>query len=151
MVKHDQDGALKHVAKNFAKWTQRVARAVTRHKNDADTEEARRRSGSSYGKHGLSAEEIHSRWERQRARRNYYWTMELNRQLEASKPISLEASRKRRKKGESVTPKSWSQMTRDERWWLNELWSGSLLTQLRRAEGKCYKVQAKDFVVDEED
>ena len=42
-------------------------------------------------------------------------------------------------------------MTRDERWWLHELWSGSLLAELRRAEGKCYKVHAKDFVVDEED
>ena len=77
--------------------------------------------------------------------------MELNRQLEASRRIPLEASRKGHKKGESVTPKSWSQMTRDERWWLHELWSGSLLAELRRAEGKCYKVHAKDFVVDEED
>ena len=151
MLDNDPNGALEHVAKNFAKWTQRVARAVTRHKNDADTQEARRRSGSSYGKHGLSAEEEHSRWERQRARRNYYWTMELNRQLEASRPISLEPSRKRRKTDESVTPKSWSELTRDEQRWLHELWSGSLLAQMRRAESKCYKVQAKEFVVDEED
>ena len=42
-------------------------------------------------------------------------------------------------------------MTRDEQRWLHELWSGSLLAQMRRAESKCYKVQAKEFVVDEED
>ena len=72
MLKNDYNGAIEHVAKNFAKWTQRVARAVTQHKNDADTEEAHRRSGSSYGKHGLSAEEEHTRWERQCARRNFY-------------------------------------------------------------------------------
>ena len=61
MLKNDQSGALEQVAKNFATWSQRVARAVTLHKNDADTQEARRRSGSSSGKHGLSAEEEKNR------------------------------------------------------------------------------------------
>ena len=80
--------------------------------------------------------------------------MEVNRQLKAVEG-HLEGGaaehRKGHKKGESVTPKSWSELTRDEQRWLHELWSGSLLAELRRAEGKCYKVQAKDFVVDEED
>ena len=41
-------------------------------------------------------------------------------------------------------------MSRDEQWWFKELWAGSLLAAMRRAEGKCSRVQAKDFVVDEE-
>ena len=54
------------------------------------------------------------------------------------------------KKEKPVTPKSWLQMSHDEQCWLKELWSGSLLADMRRAEGKCSRVQAKDFVVDEE-
>jgi len=46
-LRDDRNGALEHVAKNFAKWTQRVARAITRHKSGPDAEEARRRSGQS--------------------------------------------------------------------------------------------------------
>ena len=41
-------------------------------------------------------------------------------------------------------------MTRDEKWWLQALWEGTLLAEMRRAEGKCKRVQAKDFAVDEE-
>ena len=51
----DHEGALVHIAQNFAKRIQSVARAVTRHKKDIDTEEARRKSGS-YGKHGFTDE-----------------------------------------------------------------------------------------------
>ena len=140
MLDNDPNGALEHVAKNFAKWTQRVARAVTRHKNDADTQEARRRSGLSFGKHGLSAEEK-NRKERHDARANYYWAMDLNRQLLADEGEG-------HKKSTSVTPKPWSDMSRNDRWYLKAFWSGSLLAEMRRAEGKCSKVQAKDFVVD---
>ena len=148
MLDTNHSGALEHVAKNFAKWTQKVARAVTRHKTDPDTQEARRRSGSSYGKHGLSEEEVRRRRERDRARTNYYWTMELARQLEAAEhPWGTRAG----KKAQSITPKPWSQMSRDERDWLHALWSGELQAEMRRAEGKCSKVQAKDFVVDKED
>ena len=142
MLVNDQNGALEHVAKNFTKWTHKLARAVTLHKNDADTQEARRRSGSSFGKHGLSAEEEKNRKERHDARTNYYWAMDLNRQL-------LAYEGEGHKKSTSVTPKPWSDMSRNDRWYLKALWSGSLLAEMRRAEGKCSKVQAKDFFVDE--
>ena len=161
MLDNNHSGALEHVGKNFAKWTQKVARAVTRHKNDADPQEARRRSGPSYGKHGLSAEEEQRREERQHARANYYWTLELNRHLQASRGKEQSgaavhtdvtgAGRKAQQKGKSVTPKPWSQMSRNEQWWLQDLWSESLLAERRSAEGKCLKMQGKDFVVDEED
>ena len=97
---------------------------------------------------------------RTNARANYYWTVELNRQLQASKgkgkgsakehAHGTVAASKGQQKGKSVTPKSWSQMTRDEKWWLQALWEGTLLAEMRRAEGKCKRVQAKDFAVDEE-
>ena len=45
MLTDDPNGSLEHVAKNFAQWTQKVARAIQRHKRDPDTEEASRRSG----------------------------------------------------------------------------------------------------------
>ena len=74
-----------YIAKNFAKWTQRVARAITRHEDDPDAEEARRRSGQSYGKHGLSNDEEWMREDRSKSRRNYNQTVELGQQLQASK------------------------------------------------------------------
>jgi hypothetical protein len=61
------------------------------------------------------------------------------------------AGQKRQKKGQSITPKSWSQMSRGEHDWLHALWSGELQAEMRRAQGNCSKVQAKDFVVDAED
>ena len=50
---------------------------------------------------------------------------------------------------EHTTKPLW-QLSRNEWWWLNELWSGALVAELRRAEGKCFKVQAKNFVLDED-
>jgi len=161
MVLKNHRGALEYVAKNFALWIQNLARAITRHKNHPCTQEARRRSGSAYGKHGLSQEEVQRRWERERARRNYYWTMEIAGQLAASKgkgkrgaaehTYGTSAGQKRQKKGQSITPKPWAQMSRCERWWLEALWSGELQAEMHRAEGYCSKVQAKDFVVHAED
>jgi len=79
-LRDDHEGALVHIAQKFAKWIQRVARAVTRHKKDIDTEEARRTSGS-YGKHGLTDEELRMRQERLKARQNFHWALGLDRQL----------------------------------------------------------------------
>ena len=42
MLKTDHEGALEHFAKNFAKWAQRVAKAVARHKGDPRTVEETR-------------------------------------------------------------------------------------------------------------
>ena len=39
----------------------------------------------------------------------------------------------------------------NERWWLQELWSGRLRKEMQRAEGKCHRVQANDFVVNDDD
>ena len=55
------------------------------------------------------------------------------------------------KKSTSVTPKPWSDMSRNDRWYLNALWSGALYAEMRHAESKCSKVQAKPFVVSEDD
>ena len=54
-------GALEHVAKHFASWVRRVAQAVRQHKEKPSTEEARERSGSAWGQHGLSEEQEASR------------------------------------------------------------------------------------------
>ena len=62
------NGVVEHVATNFASWTRRLARAVTRHKQDPKTEEARRRSGNSYGMHGLTEQQLQDRTAREKAR-----------------------------------------------------------------------------------
>ena len=129
------NGALEHVARHFASWTRRLARAVTRHKRDPETVEARVRSGSAPGKHGLTPEQQADRAARRKARSDYYQTVDLLNQLKASKG-------KGKGKGGK---KSWDQMSWSERWWLQELWSGSLRRVLDEAEAKCHRVQAGPF------
>ena len=57
LLETDYTGALEHVAKHFASWTRRLARAVTRHKRDWRTIEARIRSGNAFGRHGLTPQQ----------------------------------------------------------------------------------------------
>ena len=78
-------GAVEHVAKHFASWTRRLARAVARHKLDPKTEEARRRSGNSYGMHGWTEQQLQDRIARKKAREDFHWAATLNNRLQASK------------------------------------------------------------------
>ena len=154
MLKTDYNSAIEHVAKNFVEWTEKVARAITEHKKDPNTEEARRRSGnSSFGKHGLTVEEEQLRRERRYHRANYYWALELDRQLQASKGNGKsragEHTKGKGKKSKPVTPKPLSEMSRDDWWYLEKLGEGVLLAEMLGAESKCYKVQANDFFVNE--
>ena len=48
-------------------------------------------------------------------------------------------------------PKPWAVSSGNERWWLEELWSGNLSFEVRHAERKCYRVQPKGFVVNDDD
>ena len=141
MIKTDYNGALEHVAKNFASWTRRLARAVTRHKKDPTTVEARIRSGQSFRKHGLTAQQMQDRHARSTARGDYYQTVDLQNRLKASKG-------KGKGKGK---PKSWDEMSWSEKWWLEELWQGRLRKQLDDAESKCHRIQAQPFTVHERD
>ena len=50
-------------------------------------------------------------------------------------------------KGKSLPPKAYEDCTRDEQWWLWQLWSGRLAAELEEAEQLCSRVQAKDFNV----
>ena len=68
LLQNNYYGAVEHVAKHFASWTRRLARAVTRHKQDPKTEEARRRSGNSYGMHGLTEQQLQDRTAREKAK-----------------------------------------------------------------------------------
>ena len=68
------DAALRHVATHFASWTRRLARSVANHKANPLTDEARTRSGTAFGKHGLTPQEVQDRQERRDARWNYYMT-----------------------------------------------------------------------------
>ena len=142
LLDRSHNGALEHVAQNFAKWAQRVGRAIVRHKDDPDTQEARRKSGHAFGKHGLTVDEEQQRQQKHEARANYYWTRELESRW-----------KKEKKKAERTgnNDAAWWKMSHSERWWLEELWSGSLEGEMRHAEAKCSRVQAKDFVVDDDD
>ena len=130
------NGALEHVAKHFASWTRRLARAVTRHKEDPATVEARTRSGSAPGKHGLTPEQVANRTARKEARRNYYQTVDLVSELKASKG-----------QGKGKAKRSWAEMSYNERWWLTALRDGTLRKELDEAEAKCHRVQAGHFAM----
>ena len=120
LLNNNINGALEHVAKHFASWTRRLARGVTRHKRYPETVEARRKA---------------DRAARRKARSDYYQTVDLLNQLKASK------GKGKGKRGK----KSWAQMSDTERWWLQQLWSGSLRRVLDAAEAKCHRVQAGPF------
>ena len=162
-IRDDYNGALEHVATNFAKWTLRVARAIKRHGDEPETEEARRNSGQSHGKHGLTNEEERTRDEKVNARRNYFWAVELEQQLQASKGkgksgatehtggTGSKGAMKGKREDKQVIPKPWEGLSFDERWWLQELWSDKLSDRMLDAESKCHRVQAKDFVVSDDD
>ena len=143
----DRDGVTEHVAQNFATWIAAVMRSIASHKNDAATMEARARSGSAYGQHGLTPQQIQDRKERDDARRNYHWAVELNTRLLVSKGKST-GKGKRQTAAPEPTPKSWRDMTGAEQWWLYELWNGNLASIKKEAERKHGgKVQAKDFTM----
>ena len=135
LLNTNRTGALEHVAKHFASWTRRLARAVTRHKNNPATVEARIRSGNAPGMHGLTEQQLADREARRKARSTYYQAVDLYNQLKASK------GRGRGRAGK----KPWDRMSQDEKWKLEELWNGRLRKILDEAEGKCHRVQAGDF------
>ena len=118
------NGALDHVARHFASWICCLARAVTLHKEDPSTVQARIRSGNAFGKHGLTPQELQNRCDRCTAQRNYYWAKGLNNQVQASKG-----------KGKvKVKHKSFEQMSYNNKWWLQRLWDGHLRTALDEAK-----------------
>ena len=131
-------GALEHIASNFGQWAQRIIRARKHHQENAETMEARRRSGGDTGKHGLIQEEMRNRDARKKARIDYYWTKNLDNQVRA---FSGQA------KGKSCPPKAYNEMSHIEQWWLRQLWSGRLQAELERANELCSRVQAPDFNV----
>ena len=146
MKETNYDGALEHIALNFAQWAQRIIRARTLHQENADYKEARRRSGDNTGKHGLTEEETRNREARKTARIDYYWTQALNNQVLASKGKRTRKG-KGKEKGKSLPPKAYHEMSPSEQWWLRQLWSGRLRADLEQAEKLCSRVQAKDFNV----
>ena len=155
MLDTDFDGALKHVAKNFAAWVRRLARALAREKEDSDYQDARRKSGGSYGKHGLTPEEVQLRKSREQARKNLAWAKHLQAQLNASKGKGKHKSgateHTRKGKGKKVLARSWHEFSLDEQSLLEELRSGRLEEKKRKTEAMCSKTQAKDFAVDDEE
>ena len=145
------NGALEHVAKNFASWIRRLARAVTRHKQHEATQEAQRRSGNVFRQHGLTQEELNNRKNRDEARRNYYWTLKLVKQLElyTGKRVALQSTRSAPE--HTIQPKSWNEMTYNEKWWIDEYYSGRLKRAMTDAEAKCHTVEAKRFSIADDD
>ena len=59
--------------------------------------------------------------------------------------------RKGKRKDKLVVAKLAQQMSRTEWWWLEQLWKGDLGAEMKRAEAKCHGLQAKDFVVNNDD
>jgi hypothetical protein len=127
MLESDFNGASEHVVKHFASWTRRLARAVSRHKSEPASQEARARSGSAFGKHGLTPEQLQDRTDRKKARSDYYLTMPILNRYKEGNP--------------------WHDMSQGERYWLGEYWNGNLRGAMQAAEAKCHRVQASRFFV----
>ncbi len=47
-------------------------------------------------------------------------------------------------------PKTWEEMSGNERWWLSELWKGSLKMQKVEAESRCDRVEADAFMLEDD-
>ena len=52
---------------------------------------------------------------------------------------------------ERLEPRPWRDMSTNEQWWLQQLWDGKLEEAKRCAKGECPKVQAKPFVMSDDD
>ena len=126
MMKNNYSGALEHIAHNFGQWAQRLCRARAAHQDDPKTKEAQIRSGAhKRGRHGLTSEEEENRNARDKARRNYYWAINLNSQLQELKGKKCKGKgytgRKgnEKGKGKSRPPRDpLHMMTYGEQWWL---------------------------------
>ena len=160
MTQENPDGAAQHVATELVSWIRKVMLALEAHKKDPATVEATRRSGDSRGMHGLTSEELHLRTERDRARRNFHQTRALNDRLNASKGRGGKGKGKEGKgkgKGEGKgkgkgkgEPKTWYEMTGDERWWILEFRNGNLWHAMKDAESQYLEasggaIEAGDF------
>ena len=73
------------MATHFARWTRQLARSVAYHKRHPASEEATRRSGHSFGQHGLTDQEWQDREEKRKATRDYYWGIELDAEDQAAR------------------------------------------------------------------
>ena len=143
MVEGDFDSASKHVAKNFVIWLQQLTQAVKKHKENPHTVAARARSGDTYKQSGLTDAQMQVRQARNRARDNLSWAQRLERRLIASKGGGKGTSGATE---HDVNPLPWDSMSRNDRWWLTDLWNGNFQSELDRAqEAHGGTVQAKPF------
>ena len=149
----ENSGASEHVARSFVRWAKQLVQSMAQHKNDPATIEQRRRTGTEKYKHGLTADEEANRKQLKRARRHYYETMELQEQYDAAEQQRRRGASEHapgyHASGRPIVPKSWEQMSDNEHWWLEQLWSGELKKRMRLAEQKCPRVQANDFRMEE--
>ena len=147
MTETNYNGALEHIARHFGEWAQRILRARKGHQEDPDTKNAQRRSGANTGQHGLTEEELELRNAKNKARVDFYLTKDLHNQIPASNGKGGGRG-KGNAKGTSHPPKAYHQFTPNRKWWLDQLWSGKLGTELDQAEKLgVTRVQAKDFNV----
>ena len=142
-------GAAEHVGRRFVAWVRDVVAAIESHRQSTPYKEPKRRSGASYGQHGLTPQEVRDRADRHAAVRNYHWTLQLQAQFYASKgkgPTKGTGKREPSKGRGKIAPKFWGQMSSDERWWLHQLWNGNLKRQLDDAKARHGgRVQADRF------
>ena len=97
----------------------------------------------------LTAQEVANRSERDCARRDLRQTLQLQAQLDAGEARGSWNWQNgwRGKDGapEHIQPKTWWELTDNEKWWLRELRSGRLHKRVEDAEAKMHPVQARPF------
>lgn len=136
MMMDDRRGALEHVAKHFAQWVRRLARALVHHKDQQEYKDAKRKSEPG----GLTPDELHRRAIREDARWEYRWGGNLMAELNAAKGKGKgsyngrKTNAKGKGKGKKTPPRQWSQFTYNEQYCVEALKSGRLYKRKRLAE-----------------
>ena len=134
------------MARLFVAWVRDVVAAIESHRQSIPYKDAKRRSGASYGQHGLTPQEERDRKDFKEAEKNLHWALGLQAQLYASKGKGSTKGTGKRKpnKGRGKhehgaaehAPKSWKQMSYSEQWWLKDLWNGSLNRQVDETKAR---------------
>jgi len=116
-------------SQQFLKWIRDLIGSIRFHREQENTQLARRKSGKHYGCHGLTNDELEARRLRDEAWRNLAETLQLEAQLLASK-----GKGKGKGKSKAKCSKTWWDMSNCDRWWLEQLWNGQLRNQLEEAK-----------------
>ena len=136
----DEIGATEHVCKELFKWCYRLSTAIAKHTNDEKTRQARDRSEKPLEQAQKAEKE--KRWA------DISWTLKLEKEVEQAKGKKGKGKGKSGAKNTQHPPRCYTDMTKQEQWWLDRLWSGELHDRYK--ETTSGPIAAQPYVVGED-